>query len=436
MSAPGAERPLHHRYFAAAIATVVTVGAGWGVWLLLQVGGAGRFTGVSIQDVNAHGQAQIDGWVGLFIMGFALQMFPPVWHARLAGRRWRFAPLAMMLAGVVLRSVAMSVPLGPSGPPLALAGSALQIAATALFTAMLLLTFRRSLERFQPWMGFVFLAMLSFVGQAILDGWHTWQTMVAPSREALLHQVSTFQAPLRDLQIHGLALCMILGVSQRFFPPFLGVPSTDARRGWLGLMAIALGLLLESTLFVALRLTGDHRWAMGLFLGWVLLAVGCAAVVLPWKLWRPTPRNARSGRFIRLAYGWLGLSLLMLLFLPAYQALSGLPFSHAYYGAIRHAVTVGFVSQMIVGVSTLVVPLSPRSATLRPTLLLLNLGCLLRVSLQISTDWAPIGFRLIGVSGVLELTSLLIWAGVLCRGLFTREARPAEVSSNASPERS
>ena len=89
MTAPGGERPLHHRYCAAGIATVLTVGAAWGVWLLFQVGIAGRFTGVSLQDVNAHGQAQIDGWVGLFIMGFALQMFPPVWHARLAGRRWR-----------------------------------------------------------------------------------------------------------------------------------------------------------------------------------------------------------------------------------------------------------------------------------------------------------------------------------------------------------
>ena len=433
MSAPPAEHPLHHRYFAAGIATVITVGAGWGVWLLWQVGVTGRFTGVSLQDVNAHGQAQIDGWVGLFIMGFALQMFPPVWHARLAGRRLRLVPLAAMLAGVVLRSVAMSVPLGVSGPPLALAGSALQIAATALFAGMLLLTFRRSLERFQPWMGFVFLAVLSFVGQALFDGWHTWRTMVAPSRDALLHQVATFQAPLRDLQIHGLALCMILGVSQRFFPAFLGLPSTSAWRGWLGLGAIALGLLLESTLFIALRLTGDHRWGGGLFLGWVLLAAGCAVVVVPWKLWRRPPRNERSARFVRLAYAWLGLSLLMLLFLPVYQVLSGLPFSHAYYGAIRHAVTVGFVSQMIVGVSTLVVPLTPRAATLRPTLLLLNLGCFLRVSLQVGSDWTPHAFHVIPVSGVLELTALLLWAAVLWRGLLGQEQRRALEAGEGSP---
>jgi hypothetical protein len=430
MSTEAPSRPLHHLYFVAAIATLVTVGAGWGVWLLWQVGVAGRFTGLPLQDVNAHGQAQIDGWVGLFIMGFALQMFPPVWHVRLAGRRWRLVPLGTMLVGVVLRSVAMSVPMGTLAVPLALLGSGFQVLATALFAGMLVLTFHRSLERLQPWMGFVLLALACFVAQALLDGWHTWRTQVAPSREALLAQVSTFQAPLRDLQIHGLALCMILAVSQRFFPPFLGVPETSRRRGWLGLGAIAAGILLESTLFVALRRTGDHRWAAGLYLGWILLAAGAVTVAWPWRLWRNPARNGRSARFIRLGYGWLAVSLAMLLLLPGYQAVSGLPFSHAYYGAIRHAMTVGFVSQMIVGVSTLVVPTS-RSATLRPTLVLLNLGCLLRVSLQISSDWTPIAFRVIGLSGVLELLALLLWAGALWRGLLGQVPRAVEVPAAA-----
>jgi len=431
MSARTDGRPLHHQYFLAAIATVITVGAGWGVWLLFQVGMAGRFTGVSLQDINAHGQAQIDGWVGLFIMGFALQMFPPVWHARLAGRRWRFVPLGTMLAGVVIRSVAMSIPLGAVAPPLALVGSGLQLVATALFAGMLVLTFRRSLARLQPWMGFVFLALACFVAQALFDGWHTWRTQTAPSRGQLLAQVATFQAPLRDLQIHGLALCMILAVSQRFFPPFLGIPETPPRRGWVALAAIGTGLVLESTLFIANRLTGDHRWAGGMYLGWILLAAGAFGLVWPWRLWRVPPRNGRSATFIRLAYGWLGLSLVMLLLLPAHQVVSGLPFSHAYYGAIRHAVTVGFVSQMIVGVSTLVVPLTPRTATLRPTMVLLNLGCLLRVSLQIASDWSPAAFRVIGASGVLELLALLLWAAALWRGLLGRVPRPAEVAEGA-----
>ena len=112
--------------------------------------------------------------------------------------------------------------------------------------------------------------------------------------------------------------------------------------------------------------------------------------------------------------------------------MSGLPFSHAYYGAIRHAVTVGFVSQMIVGVSTLVVPLTPRTATLRPTLVLLNLGCFLRVSLQVASDWTPAAYRVIGVSGVLELVALLLWAAVLWRGLIGQvKARAIEIPAGA-----
>ena len=126
----------------------------------------------------------------------------------------------------------------------------------------------------------------------------------------------------------------------------------------------------------------------------------------------------------------------MLLLLPAYQAVSGLPFSHAYYGAIRHAVTVGFVSQMIVGVSTLVVPVTPRSATLRPTLVLLNLGCFLRVSLQVASDWTPAAFRVIGASGVLELLALLLWAAVLWRGLLGQVPRPVEIPAAAPAGRS
>jgi hypothetical protein len=58
------------------------------------------------------------------------------------------------------------------------------------------------------------------------------------------------------------------------------------------------------------------------------------------------------------------------------------------------------------------------------TCLLLNTGCLLRVSLQVSSDWTPRAFRVIGVSGVLELTALLVWAAVLLPGLLGRVKRP------------
>jgi len=45
--------------------------------------------------------------------------------------------------------------------------------------------------------------------------------------------------------------------------------------------------------------------------------------------------------------------------------------------------------------------------------LLINLGCLLRVGFQIGTDWHPLFFKLVGVSGMLEWTGLAIWAAHL-----------------------
>ena len=94
----------------------------------------------------------------------------------------------------------------------------------------------------------------------------------------------------------------------------------------------------------------------------------------------------------------------MLVALPAYQ-FAALPainpdsaavhtgFSHAYYGATRHAITVGFVSLMILGVAGKVVPVlrgaDPRRLP-RPVgaVRAVNAGCTLRVVGQTATDWA------------------------------------------------
>ena len=110
--------------------------------------------------------------------------------------------------------------------------------------------------------------------------------------------------------------------------------------------------------------------------------------------------------------------------LPLYQAVLHLRFSHAYYGSIRHAITVGFASQMIMGIAAYVVPtLRRRDRAALPDLVgpfvLINLGCLLRVTLQALTDVHPVFFAVVGVSGVLELTALCWWGCHLARLMFT-----------------
>jgi len=233
-------------------------------------------------------------------------------------------------------------------------------------------------------------------------------------------------------------------VSIRMFPTIFGLPEVPTRRAWVAWGLLLTAILCETSLFLTFRLTGSHAAAGAMLVPWLLLPIGAGLIVVPWKLWRPLPetlarsgRGDRSGKFIRIAFGWLFMSFGMLLLLPVYQVISDIPFSHAYYGAIRHAITVGFISMMIVGMAAKVVPtlrgIGPEKLpALWLPFVLINLGCLLRVGFQIGTDWHPALFKLVGVSGMLEWTGLAIWASHLA-AVMLGIGRYAQGESNWGP---
>jgi len=111
----------------------------------------------------------------------------------------------------------------------------------------------------------------------------------------------------------------------------------------------------------------------------------------------------------------------MLVFTPIYNfgiymPLTGshVPFSHAFFGAYRHALTVGFIMMMIVGVSSKVVPAlsgidMKRTNSLWLTFVLLNAGNLTRVSFQIATDFSSAAYPVMGISGFIEVVGLTLW---------------------------
>ncbi len=412
---------LYRWYVTAAILIMLTAGGSWGSWMLWQIGLSHQFTSVSIHAINAHGQAQIYGWMGLFIMGFGYHLLPRFWRATLVAPR--LAPLVLLLVtlGVLLRTLGVVLlGLSSSAIPLALTGCVLQLLAICCFATQMLLTCRHGKTSFRPESGFILGAMAWFVLMGAFDTFHTWNTLAAPTPEALLHDITTYQGPLRDLQVHGLALFMILGISSRMIPAFYGRPVTPPLRGWCAFALLTTAVLAEVLLFIATQWTHIPRLADWLVLPWIMLAVGLFLQVWPWKLWRTPRRVDRSDKFIRIAYAWLALSLAMLLLLPLYQALAGLPLGHAYYGvayigAIRHAFTVGFVSLMIVGMSARFIPAiagipSRNLSRLLAPFLLINLGCFLRVSLQTLTDRYPAIYPLLGISSLFEIAGFVAWS--------------------------
>src|SRR5262249_56908410 len=96
------------RYFLGGILVALTAGASWGAWLLWTIALGGSFQGIPISSINAHGEAQIFGWVGLFIMGFAYQAFPRLWHTSLAAPRLAAWAFALMIAGLIVRTIGIA----------------------------------------------------------------------------------------------------------------------------------------------------------------------------------------------------------------------------------------------------------------------------------------------------------------------------------------
>jgi hypothetical protein len=320
------------------------------------------------------------------------------------------------------------------------------VVAIGLFVFVITATWRAAGTGLAVYDGYIAAALFWFLAQAVYEAVYVAATFRAGSGE-LVPLVAAWQGALRDLQIHGFATLMILGVSQRVFPHFYAFPAPSRRLalGALGLLNLA--VVGEAAGLVLMRLHSP-AWA-GLWYGSVLLFAGCvAALVWNWRIYGPAGETDRSLKFLRTAYAWLLISLVMLVALPAYQ-FAVLPrinpaadavrigFSHAYYGATRHAVTVGFVSLMIVGVASKVVPTlrgaDPRGLTrLWVPFVLLNLGCTLRVVGQMATDWAGWVFPLAGVSGALEVTGLAVWGSHLA-GLMLRRPGWEEAPADRGP---
>lgn len=437
-------RGVHRPFFRAAIAVSLTAGALWGALLLLRVSIDGSFTAISIHDINAHGHAQIFGWVGLFVMGFAYEMFVQWRAAGPATKRVVMASLALMLGGIVLRVIGEPLHAIRGMRAMALTGAFVEIVAIAVFAAVVLRALRAPGKVIPAERPYVAAAVILFLVQAGFEAFLLFATTGAGSADELLRVVSTWQAPLRDLQIHGFALLMILGVGLWLFPRTFGFGRPGRRWISYGWIAIVLAVLVESLGLVMMRVTGRHEWAAALFAAILVLSVASIGLVRRWLPGGGPARRDRGVKFIRASSTWLTISMAMLVLTPVYTlvvlpAASGLSdsgaraaeigFSHAYYGAIRHAITVGFISLTIMGVSSRIVPMLEGRATgamasLWPSFLLVNLGCAMRVTLQTMTDFFEPAFVLVGASGVLEVAGLALW-GVHVWRVMARSSKSA-----------
>src|SRR5579883_1821419 len=132
---------IYRPFFKAGIAVTLSLGAVWGAYLLVRIALTGSFTAAGLHEVNAHGHAQIFGWVGLFVMGFAYQAFPRFKQTTLAYPPLAFVSLWLLLTGIIGRSILepLASTVTWAGPAAVLA-SMLAVLAILLFVCIIVAT--------------------------------------------------------------------------------------------------------------------------------------------------------------------------------------------------------------------------------------------------------------------------------------------------------
>src|ERR1051325_4441741 len=291
-----------------------------------------------------------------------------------------------MIAGIVLQTVAHL--LSPPSLSLEVIASVIQLTAVIIFAAVMIHTIRQ-----------------------------------AGTREQLLFNLATFNIPYRDVQLLGLAVVMSLGISLRLLPHAYGL--REPSRRWVSFLfwGVNGSILGGAVFFVAGMTSGNHWLSMLQWLASIVLLVIAIATPFQYRLFGMVAENEndRGLKFIRAAHVWFIAATAMLVFTPIYNfgiympvTGSHVPFSHAFFGAYRHTLTVGFIMMMIVGVSSKVVPTLSgvdvrRANSLWPTFVLLNLGNLTRVIFQIATDFSTSAYPVMGISGFIEVVGLTLW---------------------------
>jgi len=413
---------IYRRFFKAGVLVVLSVGCLWGAINLLQIALGKSFLQLRLlPSIHAHAHAMVFGWVGMFVMGFAYQSFPrfkitTLWRPDLASLSF------YLLATGIVTGMAADMLL-PSGTSFVLGGlsGGVEIAAVVLFMLVLYRTARQSLEPHSPYEKFIAGSFLWFLLGTFLNTVFFFAKATAHSQTDLIMRIALIDGPLRDIQLLGFAALIIAGVSQRFVPQVYGLKRSGRDRLALIFWLMNGSLVLNVISYVLLLTTRNPYFAVSLEFAYLLMPVWAVLLAQQIGVFSKPSQTDRTFKFIRAAYVWLLISCGMMPLFPVYGLLTHQVFAHTYMGSHRHAFTVGFISMMILGVSSRIVPIlagidSKQMNSLWVPFVLFNFGCTGRVVLQVLTDFVPsVAYPLVGFTGFIELSALLWWGVELWR---------------------
>lgn len=401
-------------YITTGLAFMLLPGTFLGVWNLLAISSRHASNSVSAGWVQAHGHAQIFGWIGTFILGIGFYSIPKLrrmnpfalWAAWVCWALWTSGITLRWLTGVYQWQWRVVLPVS----------AALEVVAFVIFFHSV--SGHRpqdsGRQKLDEWVLVVIAAATGLLLTLLVNlGAAMWLAYRGISPDL----PTEFDQRFLVLETWGFLVPFVWGFSAKWLPIFLGLRPV---RGRVLLLAVAV-----NSAGVIAAMMGWMRPAVLLLLGGILIAVWALSLL---ERTRQPPKvkgvHASFPVFVRLAYVWAIVAAALGIWANSVEG------SHGIWGASRHALTVGFLATMVFSVGQRVLPAFSGMRLLFSTrlmflsLLLLGTGCLLRVSSEILAyqgfaNWA---WSWLPVSAIIEMTAVTIFAVNL---LFTFARRPA-----------
>jgi hypothetical protein len=391
-------------YISTGLVFMLLPGTFLGVWNLMAISSRRSAQSVSAAWIQAHGHAQIFGWIGTFILGIGFYSIPKLRRMKPFALSAVWSSWVLWTSGVTLRWLTGVYPW--HWRVLLPLSAALELAAFLIF-------FRtvsghrpqdsgKSKEKLDAW---VWVVIAGSVGLLLTLLINFGASLFLALRGASPELPPDFDQRFLVLQTWGFLVPFVWGFSAKWLPVFLGLRPV---RGRVLLLAVAV-----NSSGVIAAMTGWMRTAVFLLLGGIMVAI--------WAL-RFFERTQQSAKvkgvhasfpvFVRLAYGWAVVAATLGIWA------SWVEDSHGIWGASRHALTVGFLATMVFSVGQRVLPAFSGMRLLFSTklmflaLLALTAGCLLRVSSEILAyqGFAHWAWSWLPVSALTEMTAVTLFA--------------------------
>jgi hypothetical protein len=245
--------------------------------------------------------------------------------------------------------------------------------------------------------------------------------------ETLIPQAAIY--PLRHIQVVGFITLVIFGVVSRTLPAFLGLKTPNAKINLIIMFMLNAAVLVRAVSQPLMVYYADVSPPFYYVFNTLYFTSGCveflSVLLFLYNLnILSKPEVDFSGmeieksyeKFIWAGIAWLIFSEIAMMAFTVQESFTGVPVSHAFIGSYRHAFTVGFITMMIFGFASRIIPISQgiklhSYSSLTMTFILINAGSALRVVFQplaVHTGSVP-AYLVMGISGFIESVAILLF---------------------------